>query len=66
MAANFVHQAPQMAAYLAPRRGLARPQQHGDRAGGGGVIDMDWQKATLVVMRVEHRQLLMYRSLYFT
>ena len=48
-----------MAAYLAPRRGLARPQQHGDRAGGRGVIDMDRQKATLVVMRVEHRQLLM-------
>ena len=41
------------------RRHRAGTQQHGDWAGGGGVIDVDRQKAPRVVMRVEQRELLM-------
>lgn len=52
------HEAAQIAADLLARRGLAGAQDHGDRAAGGGVIDVDRQEATLVV-GVEERQLLM-------
>ena len=48
-----------MAAHLAARGRLAGPQDHRHRAAGGGVVDMDRQKAALVVMGVEQRQLLM-------
>lgn len=47
------HQASQMAAYLRPGRGLARPQQHRHRPRGGGVIDVDRQEAAFAVMRLE-------------
>ena len=52
------HEAADVAAHLAARRGFARPQQHRDRARGGGVIHMDRQEAAFAVMGVEQRELL--------
>ena len=37
----------------------AGAQQHGHRARGGGVVDMDGQEAALVIVRVEQGELLM-------
>ena len=37
----------------------AGPQDHGHRTTGGGVVDVDRQKAALVEVGVEERQLLM-------
>ena len=48
-----------MAADLAARGGLARPQDHRHRAAGGGVVDVDRQEAARVVVGVEQRELLM-------
>ena len=47
-----------MAAHLGARGRLAGAQQHRDRAAGRGVVDMDRQKAALVVMGVEQGKLL--------
>jgi hypothetical protein len=38
---------------------LARPQHDGNRSAGGAVVNMDRQKAALVVMGVEQGELLM-------
>jgi hypothetical protein len=58
VSADAADQPAQMAADLRAGRRLAGPQQHRYRAGGGGVVDMDRQKAALVVMGVEERKLL--------
>ena len=47
----------QMAAHLLARRRLAGPQDDGDGSPGGGVADVDRQKAAVVVVRVEQREL---------
>src|SRR6201990_2174686 len=52
-------QASQMTAYLLSWWGLAGLLQHRHWPRGRGVIDVDGQEAALIVMRVEHRQLLM-------
>ena len=49
----------QMRPHLHARGRLARPQHDGNRTAGGAVVDMDRQKAALVIMGVEQRQLLM-------
>ena len=59
MAANAAHQATQMTADFVSRRCFARSQQHRDRTGGGGLVDVDRQEAAFVVMGVEQRKLLM-------
>jgi hypothetical protein len=59
MAADTAHQAANMAANLAPGRGLPGPQQDRHRARGGDVIDMDGHEAALVMVRVEQGKLLM-------
>ena len=51
--ADAMHEAAQMAAYLFARGRLAGAQQDGDRPGGRRVIDVDRQKATLIIMRIE-------------
>ena len=51
--ADAMHEAAQMAAHLLARGRLAGPQQDGDRPGGCRVIDVDRQKATRIVMRIE-------------
>jgi hypothetical protein len=58
VAADLPQQTPQMPPdFLAGGR-LAGPQQHRNRAGGRGVVDVDGQEAALVVVGVEQRQLL--------
>ena len=57
--ADAPHEPAQMAADLLARRRLAGAQDHGDRAAGGGVVDVDRQEAALVVVAVEERELLM-------
>ena len=47
-----------MGANLDAGRRLARPQHERDGTAAFGVIDMDRQKAALVIMGVEQRQLL--------
>ena len=42
-----------------PAGRLARTQDDRDRMAGGGVIDVDRQKTTFIVMRIEQRKLLM-------
>ncbi len=59
MTADAARQAPHMATDFVPGRRLAGPQQDGDRARGGDVVDVDRHEAALVVMRVEQGQLLM-------
>jgi hypothetical protein len=49
----------QMRAHLDARRRLAGAQHDRDGTRALGVVDMDWQKAALVVMGVEERELLM-------
>jgi hypothetical protein len=51
--ADAMHEATQMAAQLAARGRRAGAQQDGDRPGGRHVIDVDRQKATRTVMRIE-------------
>src|SRR4051812_7750539 len=50
--------APHVPTDLLPGRGLTGPQQDGDRARGGRVINMDRHEAALVVVRVEQGKLL--------
>ena len=57
--ADAVHEAAQMAAHLLARGRLAGAQQDRDRPGGRRVIDVDRQKAALIVMPIEERKLLM-------
>jgi hypothetical protein len=52
------HQTAQMSADLLAVGGLAGTQYGNDAMTRGGVVDMDRQKAALVVMGVEQRQLL--------
>ena len=49
----------QMAAHFLAGRCLAWPQNDRHGASGRGVVNMDRKKATLIIMRVEQRQLLM-------
>ncbi len=58
MRANAAHQATEMAAHFRARRRLAGPQQDRHRARGSGVVDVDRQKAALVIVRVEQRELM--------
>jgi hypothetical protein len=53
------HQTAEMRTHFLAVRRLAWAQDGDDAVPGGRVIDMDRQKAVLVVMRVEQRQLLM-------
>ena len=55
---NAPDEAAQMGANLDAGRRLARPQHERHRTAVFGVIDMDRQKAALVIMGVEQRQLL--------
>ena len=57
--ADAAYQATQMIADFGARGRCAGTQQQRHRAGGGGVIDMDRQKAAFVIMRIEQRHLLM-------
>lgn len=59
MPPNAFDQAPQPAANFHARRRFAGPQDHGDRASCRGVVNVDRQKAALVVMGVPFRHLLM-------
>ena len=52
-------QPAQMRANLDTGRRLAGTQHDGDGPASVGVVDMDWQKAALVVVGVEQRELLM-------
>jgi hypothetical protein len=52
------YQPAQMSPYLDARGRLARPQHDGDRSAGGAVVDVDRQKAALVMMGVEQGELL--------
>jgi hypothetical protein len=58
VAANTAHKSAQMVADFCARWCFAGPQQHGDGARRGRVVDMDRQKAPLIVVRVEERKLL--------
>ena len=51
-------QATQVTAHLGAGGRLARPQDHGHRTTGRRVVDVDRQKAALVVVGIEERQLL--------
>ena len=57
--ANATDQPAQMGSHLLAVRCFAGTQDRLHAMAGLGVIDMDRQKAPLVVMRVEQRQLLM-------
>ena len=59
MRADAADDPAQMAAHFPAGRGFAGPQNDGDRASRGGVVNMNRKKAALVVMRIEQRQLLM-------
>ena len=59
VAADRPDEPTQMAPHLATRGRLARAQDHRDGTAGGGVVDVDRQKAALSVMSVEQRQLLL-------
>src|SRR3954454_1501437 len=52
-------QPAQVTADLDARGRLGGAQQHGDRTACRGLVDMDRQKAALIVMGVEQRELLM-------
>ena len=58
MPADAADQAAQPAADFLARWRLAGAQDHRHRAAGGGVVDVDRQKAALVVMSVPFRQFL--------
>ena len=57
--ADAAYEPAQMASDLLTRRRLAGAKQHRQRPAGRDVVDMDGQKAALVVMGIEQRQLLM-------
>jgi len=57
--ADAAYEPAQMASDLLTGRRLAGAQQHRQRPAGRDVVDMDGQKAALVVMGIEQRQLLM-------
>src|SRR5215218_5898291 len=56
---DAAHQPAQMRPHLDAGGRLARPQHDGNRTAGGAVVDMDRQKAALIIMRVEQGELLM-------
>ena len=56
--ANAADDPAQMATHFLARRRLAGPQDDGDGPPGGGVVDVDRQKAAVVIVRVEQGQLL--------
>ena len=47
-----------MASYLNPAWRFAGTQDHSDRSGAFGVVDVDRQEAPLIVISVEQRELL--------
>src|SRR3954469_21284152 len=55
MAADRPDETADMATDLDARGRLAGPQDHGHRTTGGGVVDVDRQKAALVEVGVEER-----------
>ena len=57
--ADMSDQAAQMGAHFDAAGRLARSQHDRDGAASLGVVDMDRQKAALVVVRIEQRELLM-------
>jgi len=57
--ANMAHKPAQMGAHFDARRRLAGAEHDRDEARALGVVDVDRQKAALVVMGVEQRELLM-------
>ena len=57
--ADMPRQPAQMSANLDAGRRLARTQHDGDGSIPVGVVDMDRQEATFVVVRIEQRELLM-------
>ena len=59
MGANAADQAAQMATHLPPVRGLARAQDGCHAVAALSLIDMDRQKAALIIVRVEQRGWLM-------
>jgi hypothetical protein len=59
MAADRPNETADMASDLDPGGRLAGPQDDGHRTTGGGVVDVDRQKAALVEVGIEERQLLM-------
>src|ERR1017187_7583012 len=58
MTADRPHETADMTANLDPGGRLARSQDHGYRATGRRVVDVDRQKAALVIVGIEERQLL--------
>lgn len=58
-AADMPHEAARMSANLDAAWRFAGSQDHGDRAALLRIVDMNRQKAALVIVRVEKRQLLM-------
>ena len=56
---DMAHEPAQMSAHFDARRGLAGAQHDRDGTRALGVIDVDRQKAALVVVGVEERELLM-------
>jgi hypothetical protein len=50
---DAAHEASQMRPHLDAGGRLARPQHDGDGAAGGAVVDLDREKAALVIMGVE-------------
>ena len=61
MAADAMHETPEMTTDLLTGRRLARTQDHGNRTACRGVVDMDRQEAALIVMGIEERELLVAR-----
>src|SRR3954454_14603810 len=59
LAADCPDETADMATDLDAGGSLAGPQDHGHRTTAGGVVDVDRQKAALVEVGVEERQLLM-------
>ena len=57
--ADAAHEPAQMSANLDARGRLAGPQDDRDGPARLGVVDMDRQKAALVIVGVEQRELLM-------
>ena len=58
MAADRPDETADMTAHLGAGGRLARPQDHGHGTAGRRVVDVDRQKAALVVVGIEERQLL--------
>ena len=57
--ADAAHEAAQMAAHREARGRLAWAKDDGDRTAPVGVVDVDRQKNTLIVVRIVQRQLLL-------